>query len=238
METGGWRPESPRSSPRLRVRNSSTNTFMKPQKNKPIILLGGGGHAKVVIDALRSAKRTPIACLDPNPKLLGQEIEGVEVAGGDDLLVRFPPTRFALAVGVGAPLDTKPRRNIYEAMIAKGYEFPTVIAASSTVSRSADIGAGAQILTRAIVHPCAVVGVNTVVNTGAIVEHDCVVGAHAHVCPGAILCGGARVGIGAFIGAGAVVLPYRQVGDGAIVGAGVVIRKDVPDGGRALPARI
>jgi sugar O-acyltransferase (sialic acid O-acetyltransferase NeuD family) len=204
---------------------------------KKVIVLGAGGHARVVIDALRTAKRPPALCLDPERALWGKAIEGVEIAGGDDRLAKLPPGRFALANGVGAPLDTRPRRRIYEAMAGRGYEFPAVVAASATVAASASLADGAQVLARAVVNPGAVVGVNAIVNTGAIVEHDCLVGDHAHVCPGVILCGGVRVGAGAFIGAGAVVLPGVRIGVGAVVGAGVVVRKSVPDGGRALPAR-
>lgn len=200
-----------------------------------LILLGGGGHAKVVLEALKSAGKTPLACLDPDVRLHGKDLEGVPVKGGDELLSQYPSSAFALVLGIGAPRTSAVRRTLFERYRAQGYAFPPVVAASALCSESSSLGAGTQILTRAVVHPGAVIGDNTIVNTGAIVEHDCRVGDHVHIAPGTVLCGSVRVDSGAFIGAGAVILPGLRVGRGALVAAGMVLRKDCPAGGRAVP---
>lgn len=203
-------------------------------KDKPFVILGAGGHGRVVAEALRTSGREIAAFLDADRALWGTEIDGTPVAGGDDRLADFPAERFVLAVGVGAPRDTRRRRTVQDAAAARGYALPPVTAASATVSRCARLDDGAQVLTRAVVHPGAAVGAGTVVNTAAVVEHDCVLGAHAFVGPGAILCGGVRVGDGAFIGTGAVILPGIVIGAGALVAAGAVVRADVPAGGKEL----
>ena len=177
-----------------------------------ILLLGAGGHAKVVIAALRSAGEAPAACLDADHALWGKTIEGVKIEGGDELLARYPKERAALALGVGMPRLGGGRRALFESLRAKGYGFAPVQAASAVVAPSAVLGTGAQVLTRAVVHPGTVIGDNAIVNTAAVVEHDCEVGAHAHVAPGAGVCGGGRIGAESFIGAGAVVLPGVKVG--------------------------
>lgn len=201
-----------------------------------ILIIGAGGHGRVVLEALRSAGRRS-SFLDG--ALRGRTIDGAKVEGGDELLDVLPPTRVVLAVGLGASSDVAARRAVYEAASAKGFRFPPVVAASALVSKLALLEDGAQILTRAVVHPGAVIGVNAVVNTGAIVEHDAVVGAHAFVGPGAVLLGACRIGAGAFIGAGAVVLPGVAVGSGAVVGAGAVVTAEVPARARVagVPAR-
>jgi UDP-perosamine 4-acetyltransferase len=202
---------------------------------RKLILLGAGGHAKVVLEALNSSGITPAACLDPDARLHGTALLGVPVEGGDERLAGHPPASAALVLGVGAPRPGKLRKALFERYRAQGYAFPPVVAASALCAESVTLGAGAQVLTRAVVHPGSSVGENAIVNTGAIVEHDCAVGAHAHIAPGVVLCGGVRVGAEAFVGAGAVLLPGVRVGRGALVAAGVVVRKDVPARGRALP---
>lgn len=203
-------------------------------KKKPFVVLGAGGHAKVVLAALDSMGREAAALLDSDKALWGTDLEGVRIAGGDDKLADFPPSRHEAAIGVGAARDTRLRRKIHEAAAAAGYALPPVVAASAFVARSARLGEGAQVLTRAIVHPGATIGAGSIVNTTAVVEHDCKVGTHAFLGPAAVLCGGVTVGDGAFIGAGAIVLPGLTIGKGALVAAGAIVRAKVPDGGKAL----
>lgn len=204
---------------------------------KPVVVLGAGGHARVVLEALAGRGAKIAALLDPDRSLWGREVDGAPVAGGDDKLSEFPPARFGAAVGVGAARDTRRRRRLHEALTAAGYALEPVVAASAVVARSARLEPGAQVLTRAVVHPGSSIGEGAVVNTGAIVEHDCTVAEHAFVGPAAVLCGGVKVGAGAFIGAAAVVLPGVSIGAGALVAAGAVVRADVREGGRELGAR-
>lgn len=196
------------------------------------IVLGAGGHARVVIDTLRSAGCEILGCLDPKLSR-GTNVDGVAVLGGDETLEGHAPDSVALANGVGGANSTDARRALFEPLAAAGYRFPPIKAASAHCAATARLADGCQLLTRAVVHPGASIGKNTVVNTAAVVEHDCIVGDHCFIGPGAILCGDARLGDGAFIGAGAVVLPGINVGAGAHVAAGAVVHKDLPAGGKA-----
>ncbi len=208
---------------------------MKKTKRR-LFVLGAGGHAKVVIEALRSARLRPAGCFNANRRLWGSTVEGVTVKGGDSMLEKISPASVVLANGIG---DNAIRRKVYRKFKAKGFRFPIITAASAVCARSAVLEAGVQVLTRAVVHPGSVIGENTVINTAAIVEHDCEIGAHSFVGPGAVLCGGVTLGEGAFIGAGAVILPGIRVGRGAIIGAGAVAAKNVAAGARVrgVPAR-
>ncbi|MCM2303288.1 MAG: sugar acetyltransferase, partial [Elusimicrobia bacterium] len=124
-----------------------------------ILIIGAGGHGRVVLEALRSAGRKP-SFLDG--ALRGRTIDGAKVEGGDERLGSASTRSFVLAVGVGASPDVAPRRRVYEAASAKGFRFPPVVAASAIVSKLARLEDGAQVLTRAVVHPGAVIGVNAV----------------------------------------------------------------------------
>lgn len=203
-------------------------------RQKHFIVLGAGGHARVVLEALDSAGRKAVALLDPDRTLWGTVIDGVRVAGGDGKLPEFPASHHEAAIGVGATRDTRLRRKVHEAAVAAGYTLPSVVSASAIIARSARLGAGSQILTRAVVHPGAAIGIGTVVNTAAIVEHDCSVGNYAFVGPAAVLCGGVRLGTGSFIGAGAIILPGISIGVNALVAAGAIVRANLPDGGKEL----
>lgn len=188
------------------------------------LLIGAGGHARVVAEALR---------------VMGREIEAVVAADGDlddeAALARWPHgCEAALGVG-GRPRRGDPgvdaRRALYEAYRSRGFVFPAVIGAGVVVAADVTLADGLQLMAGAIVQPGVRFGSNVLINTGARIDHDCEIGDHAVVAPGAILCGGVAVGAGGWIGAGAVVLEGRRIGAGALVAAGAVVTRDVPDGG-------
>ena len=203
------------------------------------IILCAGGHAVVVAAALRDSGTRLAGFTDADATRRGETIEGAKVLGGDEVVARLKPSAVRLLNGLGVGRDTGGRRRLYEAFRNRGFRFLAFAAESAWVARSATLAEGAQVLTRAVVHPRARIGENAVVNTGAIVEHDVTVGAHAFVSPGAVLLGGAKVGEGALIGALAVVLPGVMVGAGARVGAGATVLVDVPAGATVVgtPAR-
>ncbi|MBI5211341.1 MAG: NeuD/PglB/VioB family sugar acetyltransferase [Elusimicrobia bacterium] len=192
------------------------------------MILGAGGHAKVVLDAIVSAGGHKVVALTDNDRArCGREAAGLPVLHEDDAVQRHPPGSVLLVNGLGGRSSTADRRRYYARFRAMGYEFAVVTSPSAHVAASARLEPGAQILTRAVVHPDAAIGIDVIVNTAAVVEHDCVVGAHSFIGPAAVLCGRVRVGAGVFIGAGAIVLPELEVQDGSVVGAGAVVAKSL-----------
>lgn len=207
-----------------------------------VVGFGAGGHAKVVIEILRSMQEYEIVgLLEPRQESWGTKVLGVEVLGDDSMMGELKARGIDHAfIGVGTVGDAQPRRQLYEKVSGLGFRIVPAIHAAAIVSSSAKIGDGPTIMAGAIVNADAVIGNNVIVNTGAIVEHDCVIGDHAHIATGARLAGGVQVGPGAHIGAGAVVRQEIRIGEGAIVGAGAVVVRDVPDGTTVIgvPARI
>lgn len=193
------------------------------------LILGGGGHARVLIDSLQASGIAElVAVLDRNPSLWGKDLLNVPVLGGDELLpalARQGVTHFV--VGVGGVGDNGPRRRLFELAMAHGLTPLTVVHPAAICSTRASVGAGSVIFPAAVVNAGACVGQNVIVNSGAIVEHDCNIGDHAHVATGSRLCSTVDVGIGAHIGAGATVRQGLCIGEGAIVGAGAVVVRDV-----------
>jgi len=208
----------------------------------PAVGLGAGGHARVVIDALRLGKRVePVALLDPDPALHNTNVDGVPVLGGDDRLAGMLGTTATHAfIGIGGARTNEPRRLAFERARASGFVVLTVVHPSAVVAQSATLGAGTVVLAGAVVNAGAAIGDNVIVNTAAIVEHDCRIGDHAHVATGARLGGTVTVGEGAHVGLGASVRQGIVIGRHAIVGGGAMVVDDVPDGAVVVgvPARI
>ena len=195
------------------------------------VLIGGGGHAKVVIECLRAAGTDePVAIVDPKRELWGTSVLGVPVIGDESKLVDFARLDAVFAIGVGAIGTGRQRQLLFERALAAGLRPVTVCHPSAIVAPSVWMGRGCQIFPRAVVNADARLGDNVIVNTAAIVEHDCRVGDHAHIATGACLASTVEVGIAALVGAGAAVKQCLRIGDDAVVGVGAVVIADVPAG--------
>ncbi|MCC7449920.1 MAG: NeuD/PglB/VioB family sugar acetyltransferase [Anaerolineae bacterium] len=197
---------------------------------KRCVILGGGGHARVLIDTLHvSGAAIPFAILDADATRWGTEMFCVPIVGGDDRLpdvIRQGADCFT--VGLGSVGNTRPRQKLFELGLSYNLEPLTIIHPTAVLSPRAQIGAGSHVLPCAIVNAGAIIGQNVIVNSGAIVEHDCVLADHIHIATGATLASTVHIGTGAHIGAGAVVRQCITIGEGAVVGAGAVVVKDVP----------
>jgi sugar O-acyltransferase (sialic acid O-acetyltransferase NeuD family) len=192
-----------------------------------MIIIGAGGHAGVVIDALRSSGIAPMGCLDSQAGV----VNGVSVLGGDDYLTE--PAELANGLGNRATRHSSglsKRHSLWRKFRDMGCTFPPVIHASAIVSDTANISDGAQIMAGAIVQTGAWIGKNVIINTRATIEHDCTVEDHCHIAPGAILCGGVVLGTEVHVGAGAIVLQGIRIGSGAIIAAGSIVTSNVRAG--------
>ncbi len=200
-----------------------------PSNAPRCIILGGGGHARVLIDVLRASHAATIhGVLDMNQAVWGTTVLDVPIVGGDDCvpqMIREGVTHFV--VGLGGVGDNAPRRRLFELGLKSHLTPLSVSHPSAVCSPAARIGYGSVLFPTAVVNAGAVLGVNVIVNSGAIVEHDCELGDHVHVATGARLASTVRVGAFAHIGAGATVRQCLSIGEGAVIGAGAVVVEDV-----------
>ena len=206
------------------------------------VFLGGGGHARVLIDCLRWQGDVQIkGILDEDLNRWGQLIMDVLILGGDNLLPELVQGGVdAFVVGLGGTANNQPRQRLFEWGLTCGIKPLTVIGPNSYYSSYAEIGPGCQLMPGSIVNAGARLGQNVIVNSSAVVEHDCVIGDHVHIATGAKLASTVHVGDGAHIGAGAVVRQCVEIGSGAVIGMGAVVIDDVePDTVVAgVPARV
>jgi len=198
----------------------------------PVIVIGGGGHAKVLASMLLLCGRQILGFVDLNPA--APPLLGIKCLGDDAVVLLHPPGGVNLVNGVGSTGSTARRQEVYDRFTREGYNFATVIHPSAVIAPETQIEDGVQIMAGAVVQPGTRVGSNAIVNTGAVIDHDCVVGAHAHIAPGAVLSGGVHVHAGAHVGTGACVIQAVFIGAGSVIGAGAVVIKDVPPGVTAV----
>lgn len=194
----------------------------------PLIVIGGGGHAKVLVSTLLLCNRSILGFADPNPAADG--LLGIRCMGDDDVVLTHAPSRVQLVNGVGSTGSVARRKGIYERFMLAQFAFAGVIHPSATVAAEVEIEDGVQIMAGAIIQAGSSIGSNAIVNSGAVIDHDCVVGAHAHVAPGAVLSGNVYIGAGAHIGTGACIIQGISIGAGSVIGAGAVVVKNVPPG--------
>lgn len=193
--------------------------------DKELILVGGGGHCRSVIDAAESAGFGIKGVLD-RPELIGTKILSTEVVGDDDSIPEFVDSA-EFIVTVGVINDFTLRVRLHELVKEAGGELGTVVASTARVSPYAQVGAGTVVLHHASVNACAKIGVGCIINTAANVDHDAEVGDYTHVSTGAMVNGGVEIGKRCFIGSGAVIAQGVKICDDAIIPAAAVVLRDV-----------
>lgn len=206
----------------------------------PVILLGAGGHAKVVLDLLQALDRQILGVCDPG--LAGQGIpqwRALPVLGDDHAVEQYEPDSIELANGTGSLPGNTLRCRLHAQFTRQGYRFATLVHPSAILGSGIELGQGVQIMAGVIVQADTRIGDDAILNTGARIDHDCRVGDHAHVAPGAVLSGDVQVDRGCHIGAGATLLQGIHIGPGAVVGAGTTVLHDLEAGHRLTgqPAR-
>ena len=181
-----------------------------------VLLVGAGGHAKAVYEAVVASGDSVTAYADPRPAtwLTTHHCSDDQTADREE-----PDTAVVIGIGGVKPESLRTRLLVLDRYIEKGRAAPTVMHRTACVSPTAVLGPGVTVLAGAVVQPAAEIGRGAIVNTRAVVEHDSTVGAGSHVAPGAIVLADCMIGECVMIGAGAVVLPASSVPDDTLIPA-------------------
>lgn len=200
---------------------------------KKVVIIGAGGHAKVIIDILKKNKEyNVIGCTD---KKEGR-ILGVTILGDDSILPELFKEGISLAfVAIG---NNMLRQKMAKKVRSIGFEVINVISSFSCISESANLGSGIAIMPGAIINADVTIHDDTVINTGSSIDHDCTIGKAVHVAPGCNLSGKVTVGDGTFLGTGTKVIDRISIGSWSILGSGAVVVRNFPDRclGLGIPA--
>ena len=196
--------------------------------NYPVIVLGAGGHAKVLIDTL----------LEQGVEIIGAATPDTELK---NIIKNFSCADVELVNGIGSVGSTSLRQNVYDKFKNLGYRFRNVIHTSAVISDMAKLEwGGVEVMAGVVINAGTVIDENTIINTRACIDHDCRIGRHVHIAPGTILSGGITIGDGTHIGSGSTIIQGVSIGKGNIIGAGSLVIRDIGDNSLAygVPAVI
>jgi UDP-perosamine 4-acetyltransferase len=201
-----------------------------------VILLGAGGHAKVVIEILEANGETVDYCVSGTHG--PSTCAGVSVLEGDEHLFLLHQRGYGRAfVAIGSNAS---RQRMADVVRRVGFQLINAISPHAVISPSVRLGGGIAVMAGAVINAASVIDDLVIINTGATIDHDCHIGSGAHIGPQCALAGKVTVGEGTFLGTGAKAIPGIQIGRRGTVGAGAVVIRNIPDGAVAVgvPARV
>lgn len=197
-----------------------------------IIIIGAGGHGKVVAEIASLCGYKEIAFLDNDINI--KSCLGYPVIGTSEECYKYREQAFFVAIG-----NAKVREKIYQELLTHRIKIATLIHPSAIVSHDASIGSGTVIMAGAIINPGTKIGIGCIVNTGASVDHDNILEDFVHISVGSHLAGNVYIGHHTWIGAGAVVSNNVCICKDCMIGAGAVVNKniDIPGTYIGVPAK-
>lgn len=200
------------------------------------VILGAGGHAKVLVDILNKNEDFCGAVVCPEDDLPSMFSSCYRIKTDEEVL-KLSSEKIVLVNGIGGVPGNLTRRKLFLFFKGHGYSFRNVCSPDAVISDYVELKEGVQILPGAIVQAGAIIGANTIINSGAIVEHDCIIGEHCHIAPGVTLSGQVEVGNCVHIGTGASVIQSIVIGEGSVIGAGSIVSKNIDRFKTVYPAR-
>ena len=204
-----------------------------------IVIVGGGGHAKVIIGVLKRIAHYNILgysdIVDKGPLL------GIHYIGKDEDLVSVIDIHqnCKAALGLGNVQITSHRKTVYNCIKKMGFIFPVIISPSAVINEDSHIREGSTILDGVIINPSCIIGRGAIINSNATIEHDCTIGEFTHIASGVTISGGVSIGDHCLIGSGSSIIQDLHITDNVLVGAGAVVVKDIEEPGVyvGVPAR-
>lgn len=195
-----------------------------------IIIIGGGGHAKVLISAIKKSLLFEIVgyvdFITQGPIL------GVECLGDDSILKDFFLKGMRnVAIGIGQVNVTEKRNELVNKIKKIDFTFPAIISKDAIVNEDVLIEEGSQIFDGVVINSGSRIGKFSIINTKSTVEHDCKIGNFCHIATGAVLSGGVEISDFSMIGSNSVVVQYKKITSKCMIGAGCVVTKDIIEEG-------
>lgn len=197
---------------------------------KKVIVVGAGGHAKVVIDTLKLMNREILGLIDSSKELHGKTVLDIPVIGDDSELEKVSPIDVEIVCGIASTGLPTVRKKVIEKIKKSDFTFAKVIHPSAVISSSAILSEGVQVMAGAIIQADTKIYTNSIINTSSCVEHDCIIGNYVHIAPKSIIAGYSKIGDISHVGLGARVLQNIILGDETVVGAGSTVTKSFSKG--------
>lgn len=195
---------------------------------KDLLLIGGGGHCKSVIDSIKTNNEYKIIGILDLPNKTGEKVHDIEIIGIDqDAEYYYKKGVLHAFISLGSIGNPTKRIEAYERLRNIGYILPNIVDQTAIVSGTVQFDEGTFVGKGAIVNAGTRVGKNVIINSGAIIEHDCNLGDYCHIAPGSVISGSVSIGINSHIGTNATIIQNITIGDNTIIGAGSVVIKNI-----------
>ncbi|WP_055668132.1 acetyltransferase [Desnuesiella massiliensis] len=196
--------------------------------SKKIVLLGAGGHCKVIIDIIKSTSQYEIIGI--TDKNVRRSTLDIPILGDDNILENLYKNGIEYAfICLGAIDNLSLRNNLYKMLKNIGFKIPVLIHKNAIISQNVSIGEGTCIMPGAIVNSGAYIGENCIINTGSVIEHDCKIQNNTHISPKVCLGGGVKIGYNSHIGIGANIIQGISIGNDVTIGVGAVVINNLED---------
>ena len=189
-----------------------------------ILLVGGGGHCKSLIDVIELENKFNIVGIIDKKELIGTKILNYEVIACDDELQELSKMIKYAVISVGQIKTADLRIKLFELAKLHGFLMPSIISPRAYVSKHASIGEGSVVFHDALINANARIGKNCIINSKALIEHDCLIGDNCHVSTGVIINGDVKIGKKSFIGSNAVTIHNIEINENSFVKAGAVAK--------------
>lgn len=196
-------------------------------KNRPHLIVGGGGHAAALAEILTKQGTHIVGVVSPRITAGGVIFENIPHYLNDDDIFNFSPENTVLVNGIGSMPYQSLRENIYNRFKSIGYEFATVISDSAIVSDYSILHSGVQVMNNCVINIGCKIGENTIINTSSSIDHDCTIGAHCHVAPGSVLSGQVLIQDNVHLATGVRIINNITIGEQSIVSVGANVTRSV-----------
>lgn len=198
--------------------------------NKRLLLIGGGGHCKSVIDSLLKINSyIEIGIIDKKENI-GKSILGIPIIGCDDDLLKLYQNGYTNAfITLGSIGNSNNRVKIFKLIKEVGFYMPNIIDNTAVISEHVTLEEGIYVAKNAVINVGSFIGKCAIINTGSIIEHDGIIGKFAHISPGSVLCGEVQIGEYTHIGAKSTVKQQVNIGANTLIGMGSVVLKNIPE---------
>ncbi len=195
--------------------------------SKPVLVIGSGGHAAIVVDILRQLGCNLLGIVSKDEPLVKPIFLGLDWYSSDDDILAFDKDKILLVNGIGSLPGHEVRFKLHQKFKKLGYSFMTIVSPKAIVSDFAVLDEGVHVMPGCVVNVNSSIGEGSILNSGAIIEHDCVIGRHNHIAPGAVLSGAVVTGDYVHIATGARVIQGMHIGERTLVGAGATVTKNL-----------
>ena len=191
---------------------------------KKIILIGGGGHCKSVIDVIEHEAKYKIAGIIDKPELINKKILGYPIIGNDLELENFAKKYQYALITIGHIKSSSLRIRLFDLAKSAGFLLPTIVSPKAYISKHSKIGYGNVIMNNAIINANTSIGNNCIINSKALIEHDCSVNDHCHISTNVTINGGSKIGAGCFIGSNATIINNITIKENSFIKAGTLFK--------------